>query len=577
MQLDPVVTLASESSNIAALAVGDASLNGVNELLVSTTASLVWSIPQRLLTPLRFPFIEIAGAEVVNGCCEIAFASRLAVADYDGDGLQDLLIGSWGDEPETSGKFNTGSVLGFAGIDRSAGIDGVTPMLRAPGDEVVIWGQGFVNPSVTLMDHSGQEFSVPVREEALGRLTVDVPDLVVSGSVDVAVATDLGEVQLEDAFKVEKSAQSVGLPPGWNLVGWTGLSSVATANVAGNFDALFTFDAAAQEFLRFSPAAPSSLNTLNELHSGDGIWINTLGRGNWTLPLTSGPRSVTLAPGFNLATWTGPDATAVSDAVAELGDGLTAVFTWDAGSQNFQRFSPSLPSPLNTAKTVNFGDGLWIKVNRPLTWEQPGRPAPPVPRKTAVANSVLEAQAAVAFVNQGLATGSGVVVSDRQVLTNAHVVGGAASVILRFMSGEERHGFVTALDGTLDLAVVEVVDLPPSSRRLDWEAAPAPVPTTPVWAWGFPGGETFGIGTSATVSSGIVSALQSEDNLFFIQTDAAINPGNSGGALILEDGRLVGINDFAVLISGQDAEGLNFAIDVSAHRERITALLETTP
>ena len=143
------------------------------------------------------------------------------------------------------------------------------------------------------------------------------------------------------------------------------------------------------------------------------------------------------------------------------------------------------------------------------------------------------------------------------------------SVMVRFRDGSERQGLVTAIDGPLDIAVVEVAGMPAGVRRLDWESAPQPGPADAVWAWGFPLGETFGEGTSATVTLGIVSAIQTEDEFSFIQTDAALNPGNSGGPLILEDGRVAGINDFVLL----GTEGLNFAIDVAAHRERIRGLL----
>ena len=117
---------------------------------------------------------------------------------------------------------------------------------------------------------------------------------------------------------------------------------------------------------------------------------------------------------------------------------------------------------------------------------------------------------------------------------------------------------------------MHVVDIPAGLCRLDWETAPSPRPGDQVWAWGYPGGETFGEGTAATLTEGIVSAIQTEGGFSFVQTDAALNPGNSGGPLILEDGRVVGISDFAFL----GTEGLNFAIDVAAHRDCIRGLLD---
>ena len=86
---------------------------------------------------------------------------------------------------------------------------------------------------------------------------------------------------------------------------------------------------------------------------------------------------------------------------------------------------------------------------------------------------------------------TGFVVSATQILTNAHVVGGAAAVTVRFISGEERRGTVSAVDGAIDVAVIEVVDIPPGVLRLDWESAPSPAPATAVWAWASPAGRSL--------------------------------------------------------------------------------------
>ena len=121
--------------------------------------------------------------------------------------------------------------------------------------------------------------------------------------------------------------------------------------------------------------------------------------------------------------------------------------------------------------------------------------------------------------------------------------------------------------------------MPDGVLRLDWESADQPGPGDDLWIWGFPGGEIFGPNTNATLSRGIVSAIQSLDlfdqQFSNTQTDAAINPGNSGGPVVLDDGRLIGISDFAILIGATDAEGLNFAINVPAHRDRIRELIES--
>ncbi|HJN92158.1 MAG TPA: hypothetical protein QGF05_05470 [Dehalococcoidia bacterium] len=78
-----------------------------------------------------------------------------------------------------------------------------------------------------------------------------------------------------------------------------------------------------------------------------------------------------LQAGFNLVMWTGPDGTPVADAIGGLGDALRALFTYDGTNQVFRSFRPALPAALNSATTLNFGDGVWIQVARDAAWDQP--------------------------------------------------------------------------------------------------------------------------------------------------------------------------------------------------------------
>jgi len=71
------------------------------------------------------------------------------------------------------------------------------------------------------------------------------------------------------------------------------------------------------------------------------------------------------------------------------------------------------------------------------------------------------------------------------------------------------------------------------------------------------------MGLRNSVSMGVVSAprraINGENPILYIQTDASINPGNSGGALVDTSGSLIGLNTFIVSRSGGN-EGIGFAI-----------------
>ena len=142
--------------------------------------------------------------------------------------------------------------------------------------------------------------------------------------------------------------------------------------------------------------------------------------------------------------------------------------------------------------------------------------------------------------------GSGVIVGDGLVVTNAHVIEGAEEVTVSFGDAtNSTAATVLGTDATHDLAVLSVPtgDHPAIAIGASSELELGQT----VVALGYP------LGLGATATAGIVSGLDRtidvagssgaiEHLVGLLQTDAAINPGNSGGPLLDASGRLVGIN-----------------------------------
>ncbi len=140
------------------------------------------------------------------------------------------------------------------------------------------------------------------------------------------------------------------------------------------------------------------------------------------------------------------------------------------------------------------------------------------------------------------ASGTGVVIEGKRILTNAHVVLYASQLFVEsYQSSEKLPAQVEAVSPGIDLAVLKIDDesffekRPPLIRVAD-----LPEVKETVLVYGYPHG-----GSTLSVTKGIVSRIEFagyNEGLsgVRVQVDAAINPGNSGGPALI-NGKMVGL------------------------------------
>ena len=174
-------------------------------------------------------------------------------------------------------------------------------------------------------------------------------------------------------------------------------------------------------------------------------------------------------------------------------------------------------------------------------------------------------------------SGTGFLVdSDGTIVTNAHVVGDASQVQVRFEDGGDEHGAqVLGVDASTDLAAIKVdAGAADGVKPLQLADSDDAQVGDPVVAIGYP------LGLDRTATAGIVSGLEREiqaPNGFsidkVIQTDAPINPGNSGGPLLNARGQVIGVNSqIATAGGGNGSVGIGFAVPADTVRDVLPQL-----
>ena len=198
---------------------------------------------------------------------------------------------------------------------------------------------------------------------------------------------------------------------------------------------------------------------------------------------------------------------------------------------------------------------------------------------------------AIAFIETSASTGSGVLLEEGYLVTNAHVVWPFNEARVVFPDGTEFDGVpVIGWDNLADLAVLGPISTPIKPVTFtDGEDLPI---GTDVYLIGYPGEfESF---PQPAIGRGLLARLREWEpvGITYFQTDAIAIGGQSGGALVSTTGEVIGISGFRItegkfgfvassadllprirqLVAGEDPSGLGdrrLPIQMRRHRLRL--------
>jgi len=177
-----------------------------------------------------------------------------------------------------------------------------------------------------------------------------------------------------------------------------------------------------------------------------------------------------------------------------------------------------------------------------------------IPGSKPLRDITAKARSAVVRIETEDAAGSGFIFdAGGHILTNNHVITGAATITVHLDNGTTHAARLIGRDLVHDLAVVKI-DAPDLPWLEMGELSTTPL-ASDVLVLGFPLRAQ-----DIAVTRGLVSAIKWDKgrNVIWIQTDSAINPGNSGGPLMNLQGQVVGVVSSKLV--DINVEGVGFAI-----------------
>ncbi|HBU41832.1 MAG: serine protease [Microbacterium sp.] len=202
--------------------------------------------------------------------------------------------------------------------------------------------------------------------------------------------------------------------------------------------------------------------------------------------------------------------------------------------------------------------------------------APPValddPALSAAAQSVARISGTAFSCARGM-TGSGFVIADDRVVTNAHVVAGMEQIVVELPGRIAQTGLVVWFDPDQDLAVIAVetedaaaLQVVPTLRAGDTAAVA-----------GYPYGGPFTLGQASVRSVGTAQVPDIYDSgsvsREIYALDARVAPGNSGGPVLTAGGDAAGV----VFARADDGTDVGYAVTsgvLAPLAEQASALVE---
>ncbi len=164
------------------------------------------------------------------------------------------------------------------------------------------------------------------------------------------------------------------LEPGNNLVGWTTQSTQVDSLFAAvpQIQHVWAWDPSRRQWRFAGHTIPRSLWSLHALSPGMGLRIQVNGHDpvDWQRPRRPVQGTVNLSEGWNLVAWMGRDEAPLDLAARGVGRSLRHIGVWNTSTQSLSLHDAQAIIS-DHPERLDYGDAVWINVERTVRWLQP--------------------------------------------------------------------------------------------------------------------------------------------------------------------------------------------------------------
>jgi hypothetical protein len=180
-----------------------------------------------------------------------------------------------------------------------------------------------------------------------------------SASTTINVTTAGGVSQADVTIGLSASGAA------WNLISipvQTDNVSIGylTSTIAGNFEAIYAWNAQTQQYIGYDPAYPQ-YSALRNMTVDKGYFVKMTANDNLTLTGTLPPSTgIDLVLGWNLIGYPSATGRPVGTALSDISGNYEAVYAWNPSSQQFIGYDPIFPQYSNL-QNMTYGRGYFVK------------------------------------------------------------------------------------------------------------------------------------------------------------------------------------------------------------------------